>query len=281
MERIGFIGLGTMGGPVALRLLRCGYPMTVNDLEKESMEPLVREGAMAASTAREVAQASDIVITSLHADAVEKVALGGEGILQGARRGLAFVDLSSTSPELAKKVSVALRREGVEMLDAPVSGSSAGAKSGRLTLFVGGNYETYRRCLPALSVIGSTVTYLGEQGNGQIAKQINQLMLSLNQLAIYEGMRLAKKMKLNLKMFARAVSAGCAQSWWLDDLIDRVLIQGEGEYRIRAYPGGAADALRAANAMALDLPGAEAAQRVFSDLGWKILIDFSDREGSS
>jgi 3-hydroxyisobutyrate dehydrogenase len=124
--------------------------------------------------------------------------------------------------------------------------------------------------------VGQVVTYLGESGSGQAAKQINQLMLSMSQMAIYEGMHLAKKMNLDLKMFARAVSAGCAQSWWLDDLMDHVFTQGERKYRIRAYPGGAGDALRAGKALGLSLPGAEAAHQTFSDLGWNIFIDFED-----
>lgn len=275
-ERIGFIGLGDMGGPIALRLLRCGFPMTVLDLDEEQMKPFLAEGARFASAPSEVAQVSDIVMASLHAHAVEGVVLGDRGIIQGGRKGLVFVDFSSTAPELAKKTSASLRERGIEMLDAPLSGSSVGARNGRLTIFVGGDYETYKRCLPILQVVGRMVTYLGESGNGQVAKEINQLMLSINQLAIYEGMLLAKKMDLDLKMFARAVSAGCAQSWWLEDLIDHVFLQGDRKYRIRAYPGGAGDALRAGKSMGLSLPGAEAAHQTFSNLGWNIFIDFKD-----
>lgn len=275
-ERIGFIGLGDMGGPIALRLLRRGFPMTVLDLDEEQMKPLLAEGARPGSTPSEVARASDIVMASLHARAVEGVVLGDHGIIRSGRKGLVFVDFSSTPPESAKKVSAALRERGIEMLDAPVSGSSVGARNGRLTVFVGGGYETYKRCLPVLQIVGHTVTYLGESGSGQVAKQLNQLMLSMSQLAIYEGMLLAKKMSLDLKMFARAVSAGCAQSWWLDDLMDHVFNQGERKYRIRAYPGGAGDALRAGKALGLSLPGAEAAHQTFSDLGWNIFIDFEE-----
>ncbi len=275
-ERIGFIGLGNMGGPMALLLLRYGFRMTVLDLDENRMKLLAHEGASTAATPSEVAQRSDIVMASLHADAVEKVALGNEGIIKGAKKGLVFVDFSSTSPQMAKEISAILRQRGVETLDAPVSGSSVGARNARLTIFVGGDYETYKRCLPILQIVGRTVTYLGENGNGQMTKQINQLMLSMNQLTIYEGMLLAKRMNLDLKMFARAVSAGCAQSWWLDDLIDHVFNQGERRYRIRAYPGGAGTALKAGKALGLSLPGAEAAHRVFSSLGWNVFIDFED-----
>ena len=126
---------------------------------------------------------------------------------------LVFVDLSSTAPELAIKVSDSLREHGIEMLDAPLSGADIGATNGNLTIFVGGSYEAYQRCLPVLQHVGRMVTYLGKNGNGQIGKQINQVMQALSELAIYEGLLLAKKSGLDLKMFARAASAGCAQSW--------------------------------------------------------------------
>ena len=212
LERVGFIGLGNMGGAIALRLLRAGYPLTVLDLDENKVRPLVAEGAKSAASPRELAQRSTIVVASLQSGAVEEVACGKDGIVHGENKNLAFADLSSTPPEMAIKLSTALREHGIEMLDAPVSGADIGATNGELTIFVGGSYEGYRRCLPVLQQIGRTVTYLGKSGNGQIAKRINQMMQAMSELAIYEGMQLAKEMDLDLKMFARAVSAGCAGS---------------------------------------------------------------------
>src|SRR5437870_6669750 len=190
-ERIGFVGLGNMGGPIALRLLRAGFPMRVLDLDREKMRPLVEEGALTGLSPAEVAECCTVVIASLQSSALEEVALGAQGIVKGGKQGLVFVDLSSTDPEAAIRISSTLRERGIEMLDAPVSGADIGATNGNLTIFVGGKYEAYQRCLPVLQHIGRMVTYLGKNGNGQIAKQINQMMQTMSELAIYEGLLLA------------------------------------------------------------------------------------------
>ncbi len=218
LERLGFIGLGNMGGAIALRLLRAGYPLTILDLAADRMAGLINEGATTAATPREVAERSTIVLASLQPDDVDKVACGADGIAAAKNPGLVFVDLSSTSQELAIQVSGALRARGIEMLDAPLSGADIGATNGNLTLFVGGSYQAYQRCLPVLQQIGKMVTYLGVNGNGQVGKKINQMMQAMSELAIYEGMLLAEKMGLPLQMFARAASAGCAQTWRLDEI---------------------------------------------------------------
>ncbi len=273
-EHIGFIGLGNMGGAIALRLLRAGYPMTVLDLDQDKMKRLTNEGADVAATPREVAERSTVVLASLQPDVVEEVACGKNGIAEAKKENLAFVDLSSTTPELAVEVSESLRERGIEMLDAPVSGADIGATNGNLTIFVGGNYQTYQRCLPVLQHVGRMVTYLGKNGNGQIGKRINQMMQAMSELAIYEGMLLAKKMGLPLQMFARAASAGCAQTWRLDELVDNVFNHGEKKHRLRLRPGRTGNALKVAEQLGLKLEGTEAAHRVFSRHGWEIVIDF-------
>ena len=273
-EHIGFIGLGNMGGPIALRLLRAGFPATVLDLDREKMRQLLHEGATGASSPAEVAERSTIVIASLQANAVEEVALGKLGIANSTRAGLVFVDLSSTAPALALELSSALRAQGIEMLDAPVSGADIGATNGALTLFVGGNYAAYQRSLPVLQYIGRTVTYLGKNGNGQIGKIINEMMQAQSALAIYEGLLLAEKMGLDLKMFARAASAGCAQSWRLDELVDAVFNLGEKQFRLNLRPERTGRALELAAKAGIALPGAEATHRVFADCAWDVVIDF-------
>lgn len=274
LERLGFIGLGNMGGAIALRLLRAGYPMTVLDLDAEKMKELIKEGASTAASPREIAERSTIVIASLQPDNVEEVACGKNGIIDAKQSGLVFVDLSSTSQELAIKVSESLRAGGIEMLDAPVSGADIGATNGNLTIFVGGNYAAYQRCLPVLQHVGRMVTYLGKNGNGQIGKRINQMMQAMSELAIYEGMLLAKKMGLPLQKFARAASAGCAQTWRLDELVENVFNHGEKKHRLRLRPGRTGNALKMAEELGLKLEGTEAAHQVFSRHGWEIVIDF-------
>jgi 3-hydroxyisobutyrate dehydrogenase-like beta-hydroxyacid dehydrogenase len=273
-EHLGFIGLGNMGGAIALRLLRAGYPLTVLDLDADKLKPLVREGASNATTPGEVADRSTIVLASLQPADVEKVACGKNGIAETKNDHLVFVDLSSTSPELAIKVSDALRGRGIEMLDAPVSGADIGATNGHLTIFVGGEYAAYQRCLPVLQHVGRTVTYLGKNGNGQIGKRINQMMQAMSELAIYEGLLLAKKTGLDLKMFARAASGGCAQSWRLDELVDNIFNKGDKTYKLGMRSGRTGNALKMAEQLGLRLAGAKAADQIFSRHGWQLEIDF-------
>jgi 3-hydroxyisobutyrate dehydrogenase-like beta-hydroxyacid dehydrogenase len=274
LERLGFIGLGNMGGAIALRLSRAGYPLTILDLDADKMAGLIKEGATSAATPREVAERSTIVLASLQPDDVEKVACGADGIAAAKQKGLVFVDLSTTTQETAIKVSGSLRGKGIEMLDSPVSGADIGATNGNLTLFVGGSYQAYQRCLPVLQHVGRMVTYLGKSGNGQVGKKINQMMQAMSELAIYEGMLLAEKMELPLQMFARAASAGCAQTWRLDELVDGVFNHGEKKHRLRLRPGRTGQALKMAEQLGLKLPGTEAAHQVFSRHGWEIVIDF-------
>jgi 3-hydroxyisobutyrate dehydrogenase-like beta-hydroxyacid dehydrogenase len=171
-----------------------------------------------------------------------------------------------------------LHQRGIEMLDAPVSGADIGATNGNLTLFVGGSYQAYQRCLPVLQQIGKMVTYLGANGSGQVGKKINQMMQAMSELAIYEGMLLAKKMGLPLQMFARAASAGCAQTWRLDELVENVFNHGEKKHRLRLRPGRTGNALKMAEELGLSLAGAKAAHEVFSRHGWEIVIDFDKEE---
>ena len=276
-ERIGFIGLGNMGGAIALRLLRAGYSLTVLDLDKERMETFKQNGAEVASTPKEVAARSTIVLASLQPKDVEKVACGENGIAEAKQQGLIFVDLSSTAPELAIKVSNILRACGIEMLDAPLSGADIGATNGKLTIFVGGSYAAYQRSLPVLQHVGRMVTYLGKNGNGQIGKRINQMMQALSELAIYEGLLLAQQSGLDLKMFARAASGGCAQSWRLDELVDNVFNKGDRTSRLGMRPGRTGNALKMAEQLGLNLAGAQAAEQVFSRHNWRVEIDF-DRD---
>ncbi len=275
-ERLGFIGLGNMGGAIALRLLRAGYPLTVLDLDPKKMRELIKEGANSAASPKEVAERSTIVVASLQPDNVEAVACGVNGLIEAKSSGLVFVDLSSTAQELAIKVSDSLRARGIEMLDAPVSGADIGATNGNLTIFVGGSYGAYQRALPVLQHVGRMVTYLGKSGNGQVGKKINQMMQAMSELAIYEGLLLAEKMDLPLQMFARAASGGCAQTWRLDELVENVFNHGERKHRLRLRPGRTGNAIKMAEELGLNLNGARAAHEVFSRQGWEIVIDFAE-----
>jgi 2-hydroxy-3-oxopropionate reductase len=261
---------------MALRLLRASFPVTVFDIDGGAMKRHLAEGATMAASPAEVARRSSIVLASLQASASEVVALGKDGLVTSGKKDLVFVDLSSTPPEQAIRVSSSLREQGVEMLDAPVSGADAGAIDGHLTVFVGGSYSAYQRALPVLQYIGRTVTYLGKNGNGQMGKLVNQMMQALCELGIYEGLSLAKKAGLDPKLFARAVTGGCAQSWRLNELVEGMLTRGERKFRLRLRSGRTGRAIEVAKQLGITLQGAEAAHRVFSEQDWEVVIDSDD-----
>ncbi len=172
--KTGFIGLGTMGGSMAYNLRSGGFDMTVHDIRTEVATRHLEAGATWADTPRQVAEASDVVFTSLPGPTeVEAVVLGEDGILQGMKKGKVYVDLSTNSPALVRRLHGILAAKGIDMLDAPVSGGPAGARSKRLAIWVGGDEEVYKRCEPALKAIGEMPYYVGPIGCGSIAKLVH------------------------------------------------------------------------------------------------------------
>lgn len=192
--RIGFIGLGNMGGPMALNVLAAGHAVMVSDIRKDAAEPHLARGAAWADTPKAVAEASEIVFTSLPGPReVEAVALGAGGILEGAGRGAVYVDLSTSSATLIRHVHGVYAGRGVEVLDAPVSGGVPGARSGKLAVLVGGSAPVYARVKPVLDAIGDKVMRVGEIGSGTIAKLVHNMISTCARMAIAEGMTLGVK----------------------------------------------------------------------------------------
>ena len=172
--KVGFIGLGTMGTHMAASLQRAGHELVVNDLRREAAEPHVGRGAVWAATPRDVAQAVEVVFTSLPGPPeVESVVLGEHGILGGLRRGSAYVDLSTNSPTLMRRIHTRLGEQGIDVLDSPVSGGPSGAQSGKLALWVGGNQDAFQRHKPLLDAIGDQVFYVGPSGAGCVTKLVH------------------------------------------------------------------------------------------------------------
>src|SRR5712692_9272595 len=192
--RIGFIGLGNMGGPMALNVLKAGHTMVVTDLRPELAKPHLAQGATWAVTPKAVAQASEVVFTSLPGPReVEAVALGASGILEGAARGTVYIDLSTNSATLIRKIHGVCAERGVDVLDAPVSGGVPGARSGKLAVLVGGDESLYRRVKPVLDAIGDKVTWVGGIGCGTVAKLVHNMVSACSRMAIAEGMTLGVK----------------------------------------------------------------------------------------
>jgi 2-hydroxy-3-oxopropionate reductase len=216
MEKIGFIGLGIMGKPMALHLLKAGYPISVLEKNKASAE-LVKAGAKSYATAREIAEHSDIVITMLpDSPQVEEVVLGKDGVAEGLKEGGLFIDMSSIAPATAKKIYRSLLQNNIEALDAPVSGGQVGAEAATLSIMVGGNEAAFERALPLLQTMGKNIVLIGEPGAGQMAKICNQIIVGVTIQAVAEAFTLASKAGVNLEKMREALLGGFAQSRILD-----------------------------------------------------------------
>jgi 2-hydroxy-3-oxopropionate reductase len=211
-ESIGFIGLGIMGRPMALNLLRAGYSLVVHNRTRAKEEELVSEGARAAASPREVASQCDVLITMLpDSPDVEQVYLGGEdGVIAGARSGQLLIDMSSIAPAVARAVSDAARKVGADALDAPVSGGVVGAREGTLSIMVGGSDDAFKRAGPLFDVLGKTVVHMGEAGAGQTAKACNQILVAVTIEAVSEALVLASKAGVDPDRLIEVLSGGLA-----------------------------------------------------------------------
>jgi len=216
MEKIGFIGLGIMGKPMAHHLLNAGYSLAVLQRNEASKE-LIDAGAKAFKTNREVAENSDVVITMLpDSPQVEEVVLGRDGVIDGLKHGALFIDMSSIAPSAAKKIHQQLQQKGVEALDAPVSGGQVGAEAASLSIMVGGSEAAFTRALPLFQLMGKNIVLIGEAGAGQTTKVCNQMIVGITIQAVAEAFTLAKKAGVNLEKMREVLLGGFAQSRILD-----------------------------------------------------------------
>jgi 2-hydroxy-3-oxopropionate reductase len=210
-ESIGFIGLGIMGRPMALNLLRAGYSLVVHNRTRAKEEELVSEGARPAASPSEVAAACDLVITMLpDSPDVEQVYLGEDGVIAGARSGQLLIDMSSIAPAVARAVSDAAREVGADALDAPVSGGDVGAREGTLSIMVGGSDDAFKRARPVFDVLGKTVVHMGAAGAGQTAKACNQILVAVTIEAASEALVLASKAGVDPERLIEVLSGGLA-----------------------------------------------------------------------
>ena len=216
-QTIGFIGLGIMGRPMAKNLLKAGYPLVVHSRSRGPVDDVVKSGARAASSPREVTSQCDVLITMLpNSPDVEQVALGKDGIIEGTKAGLIFVDMSTISPIVWQKIGKALAAKGVKMLDAPVSGGEKGAIDGALSIMVGGDKSTFDAVLPIFQAMGKTITLLGPLGFGGFTKFANQIIVAVNLTALAEALTLGKKAGLDRELLLTALAGGLAGSKCLD-----------------------------------------------------------------
>jgi 3-hydroxyisobutyrate dehydrogenase len=221
--RIGFIGLGIMGAPMARNLLRAGHALTVHNRTRARAEPLVAEGATAAESPAAVAAAVEAVVTMLpDTPDVEAVLAGPGGVLAGARPGLLAIDMSTIAPDVARGLAERAAAAGVDLLDAPVSGGEQGAIAGTLSIMVGGTPAAVERAAPIFAALGQQVTHMGGPGQGQMTKLVNQVIGATTLAAVAEGVVLAERAGLDPAATIRAIGGGAASSWMVRELGPRM-----------------------------------------------------------
>ncbi|MGB8196938.1 MAG: NAD(P)-dependent oxidoreductase [Acidimicrobiales bacterium] len=223
-ERVGFVGLGTMGAFMAANLLKAGFPLTVWNRTASRADDLVTLGAVRATSPAELARSCGIVITCLtDSPQVEEVLFGTDGLAEGLASGSLFIDCSTLSPLKAQEFAQRLSTQGVAMLDAPVSGGSEGAKNATLTIMVGGADDDVERSSAVLGAMGRSVNHLGPIGSGQWAKAINQVTLCGVYLGVAEGVTLGLKAGLDVGRVLSALQSGAAGSWVLENRSGRMI----------------------------------------------------------
>ncbi|MCH8279849.1 MAG: 2-hydroxy-3-oxopropionate reductase [Chloroflexi bacterium] len=255
-ERIGFVGLGIMGKPMAKNLLKAGYSLTVYDIVGEPVEELVTDGAARASSNKEVAANSDKIFTMLPDSADSEIAiLGPEGVLEGAASGSIIIDMSSIAPLVSKKIAAECAQKGVEMLDAPVSGGEPGAINAALAIMVGGKQEVFDGCFDLLKTMGSNVVLTGDIGAGGVTKLANQIIVAANIEALSEALVLAQKAGVDPEKVFNAIRGGLAGSAVMEAkgpmMLDRNFTAG---FRIRLHQKDLRNVLQTGQELNVPLP---------------------------
>jgi 3-hydroxyisobutyrate dehydrogenase-like beta-hydroxyacid dehydrogenase len=267
MTKVGFIGLGEQGKPMAINLARAdGFDLMVHDLRKEPVEELLTLGARRASSPREVGSRSDVIEVIVVDDAqVEAVVLGSDGILSGARPSSIVAIHSTIRPATVRSIAAECAARGIGVIDAPVSGGARAAQAQTMCYMVGGERDLVDRCRPVFETSGKNIFHLGRLGSGMIAKLAHQVITCLNVLAAGEGMTLAKKAGLDLAMMQEVVRAGGASSRVADNWVKHQPTANAG----KLWRKDLMLALECANELGLDLRGASAAQQLLE----KVLVN--------
>ena len=257
-ETVGFIGLGTMGRPMARNLLVAGYPVVAHNRSRGPVEELSTAGADAADAPAEVAERAAVVITMLpDTSDVEDVAFGASGVMESLRPGLLIVDMSTIRPALARRIAREAREHGADALDAPVSGGELGAREASLSVMVGGSEDSFQRARPILRSMGRNVTWIGEPGAGQVAKAANQVIVGVTIQAVAEALLLAARSGVDPARVREALLGGFAQSRILEvhgqRMLDRDFDPG---FRSRLHRKDLAIAVDAGREAGVALPSA-------------------------
>lgn len=273
-KKIGFIGLGVMGGAMAEHLLEAGFELTVYNRTKKKAETLLSKGAKWADTPAVAAKNSDVVITMVgYPEDVEEVYLGKDGILE-TKTGGYVIDMTTSSPKLAKKIYDAAAKKGIASVDAPVSGGDIGARNATLVIMAGGDEKAFHALAPIFNALGKTVRYFGAAGSGQYTKMANQIAIAAGMLGVAESLSYAKKAGLNPEAVLETISGGAAGSWSLSNLGPRML-KGDTApgFYIKHFIKDMRIAIESAEEMHLELPGLKLAKRLYDELSARGMED--------
>jgi 2-hydroxy-3-oxopropionate reductase len=279
MQKIGFIGLGIMGKPMALNLLKAGYPLTVFNRSIDRTNDIISAGGAIAHSPKAVAEVSDVVISMVPDTAhVEEVALGNDGIIHGLHPGLVYIDMSTIAAGTEKNIYAAFKLNGVDVLDAPVSGGEVGAINATLSIMVGGDEHVFEKMLPIFEVMGKKISYMGDIGAGQITKQCNQVATALITQGIMEALTLAKKAGVDIVKVRNAMLGGFAQSRALELAGQRMIDRNfEPGFSINLYRKDLGLAQNSARSLSVPLMGTSLVASEMDALiaKGKGLLDFS------
>jgi 2-hydroxy-3-oxopropionate reductase len=266
MARLGFIGLGIMGKPMAGHLLKAGHALCVYDILPELVQELANDGAQACRTSREVAGKSDIVFTMVpDTPDVEAVLFGKDGVAEGMRPGSVLVDMSSISPTATKEFARKLSSMKVMMLDAPVSGGQAGAQAGTLSIMVGGDPVVYEQIKPYFQLMGKNIVYIGSNGAGQICKVANQIVVAITLEAVSEALLFSAKAGADPGKVREALMGGFAQSKILDTHGERMLKRNfKPGFRLKLHQKDLNLALQGGRELGISLPGTALAAQLMN-----------------
>ncbi|AQP64701.1 TPA_asm: NAD(P)-dependent oxidoreductase [Listeria monocytogenes] len=268
MEKIGFVGTGVMGSSMAGHLLEAGYEVLVYTRTKTKAEDLLDKGALWVETPGELANKVDILISMVgYPKDVEELYLGENSFLENLAVGTVAIDMTTSSPALAKKMAEFGHEKGIGVLDAPVSGGDIGAKNGTLSIMVGGSEDVFLKVKPIFDILGSSVILQGDAGAGQHTKMVNQIAIASNMIGVTEAIIYAEAAGLNPSRVLDSISGGAAGSWSLANLIPRVLKDDFSPgFFIKHFIKDMGIAISEAKQMGLELPGLTLAEKMYQTL---------------
>ncbi|HHY41750.1 MAG TPA: NAD(P)-dependent oxidoreductase [Thermoanaerobacterales bacterium] len=265
---IGFIGTGVMGKSMAANLMKAGYQVVVYNRTKAKAQELIEKGAIWKDTVAEVAREADVIITMVgYPKDVREVYMGKNGIIENAKSGSYLIDMTTSSPRLAKEIYEAAKAKNLYALDAPVSGGDIGAREARLSIMVGGDAEAFEAMKPIFEVMGKNIVLQGGAGAGQYTKMSNQIAIASNMMGVCEAMAYAKKAGLDPKTVLKSIESGAAGSWSLSNLAPRML-SGDFEpgFYIKHFIKDMKIAVESAKEIGLKTPGLELALSLYEKL---------------